>query len=668
MQIQTNGIQLPASFQQVDGTYFNGALPQQNDVFPQIQFMPGANTQTIAYAISLFRTYAQTRAEKSPIHCFTYNLLQMNRFQNQLFTGWCQLVADLCDFLERGQQVQSAVAADKAASRIYQVLMANLCQQYPAIQQYLDQPTLNGLTDAARLGQNISNDITQFKARLQGGVGVGQQQGMVNQGQFNHSQHVNSFAVQGVGQPNAGYNNPSAPSSSDGLSGMLLGTTAPVAKPTSSWSGGVQTPVTQAPPAQVNAKPVETGIVEHDMRAPATASDVVVDPNHYIPKGHTIDPARPYDNIRNPGGVVVRPAHLAKDWKVTPGDDSIYPRVYNPQTHIRFLAKWVDGVVKEVIVPYGPEMDYLKHEINDALRSKAMRPKGIVVPLPKYSQTADMTVMTTEWAKLAMVEQSTPPELLSPVVLDDLITGSTDLENEAIARSIVVESLGLNPDDCVPCHEYETAKMYQMDISEACFKALHRFAEFKTPTDVVENLKALLQNGILPLRYYNFIVKRLTQGVNDLLRDALSIQGIRIDDFVEDAIDLGPYLRNKKGPEFEQVYLGNIQSIVLRSMSVVEENVEEGEEPRVGIVDEYLNFQLGIASDELSNLNLTDEACVVSPISHPIIIAALRAMRDRAEQKGALNRVRMRLISSDGFYYEVIVGKLVKGALLLKRV
>lgn len=670
MQNQT-GINLPVSPTQVDASAFNNTLPQGNDIWPQVTFNPGADSQAGAQAIALFRTYAQTRAGKSPIHCFTYNLLQQNRFQNQLFAAWCQSVVDFCDFLMRGRNQTPQQASDTAASRVYQVLMASLYRQYPALQQFLDQNILAGLNDATVVGQQMMNDINAFKQRLTGGFNPQAQQfnqfGMQQpQAMPSHGNHINQFAVQGVSQP-VTQHMPDQSSTPAGGSGLFLGV-EPIAKPTSSWNSN-QPPQQTAPVAPVTpvAPTPAPEFVETDMRAPVGIEEIKIDPWYYQPKGFTVDPQRPYDHIRNPGGVEIRPAHQVK-WKLTRGSVDPYPRLYNPQTHMRFLAKWPDGVVKEIIYMLEPEMDYLKHEINETLRIKAMRPKGIVVPLPQYSSSDTTEVTDIDTAKETWDLETIKAEHLSPIRLKTWLTASSDLENEALARKRIQEQLGLKETDPVPPHEYISCKTHALDISIDCYHAIRRLEHMTKAETVVEHLKDILKEGLLPLRYYNFIVKRLTQGVNDFLKDSLSMGGIRIDDFVEDVVELITFLRDNKGEDIATVFEGNIQSIVLRATAIGEETLEDENTPSFVILDEYINFQLGILSDELSNLNLTDEACVVTQNSHPVLLNAIRAMTNRAKEEGMLQRVKMRLISADGFYYEAIVGKLTKGALLLKRV
>jgi hypothetical protein len=692
MQYQT-GVQLPVSPQQVDGSCFNQQLPQGNDVWPQVQFIQGADQQLGGYAIALFRTYAQSRAQKSNIHCFCYNLLQQSRFQNQFWQQWCQYVVDFCDFLHRGQQNAPQQAADKAASRIYQSMLATTAQQFPAVAQMLDGTTIAGLNDAAVVANNIQNDVNAWKQRIQGG-GMGMGGGGVGVGGVSHAQRVNAFAVSGIGHSaGTNYNNPSGPDNA-GSSGLLLGAdnVAP-SKPTSSWTGGVNVnsniqPQNQQQPqgiaqphAGAAATPLQkaqaSDVIDHNHQAPISVEDVKVDPNFYIPQGFKPVDGRPYDIIRNPGGVEIRPAYQvlaskeADKWKRTIGGDRPYAQLYDPNNYICFLAKWVDGIVKEVIVPIEPEMDYLKHEINEELRRKAMRPVGISVPLPQYAQSADNKVKSIEVTKQAIAEGEVEPEYLSPVSLEGYLTGTTDLENETMARKNVREALGLKADHPTPPHEYISVKMHELDISEECFRALFAFEKFTKPAEVVAGLKELVESGALPLRYFTFINERLTRSVNDFLRDSLSLDKVRISDYFVDAVDLGPYLTKKRGQEYEAVYVGNTQSLVARSMSVASEETDAGEgQPPVktyGIVDEYMNFQLGQPSEVLSNINLSDEACLISDKSHPNLVVAIRAMVQRAKELETVHRVRMRLISSDGFYYDIIIGKLVKGALLLKK-
>lgn len=677
------GVQLPVAYNQVDASCFNNSLPHGNDKWPQVNFLPGADQQLGGFAIATFRAYAQTRAQKSPIHCFCYNLLQLNQFNNQVWQSWCQYVVDFCDFLQRGQGQPPAQAADKAAARIYQCMLATTIQQYPAIRQFLDAGTQTGLNDAAALAGQITNDINQWKMRVQSG-GMPQQMGMPVMGMAGGqvmgmtNQNAQAFAVTGVGQT-PGYNNPAGPANTGGDSGMLLGSNTP-SKPTSSWPSVAPTgqiaaqpqgmaPMNKQQPA-ASTSGQQSDIVDHNHKAPASVEDVVIDPNYYVPRGHVVNPDRPFDVIRNPGGVEIRPAHLVK-WKRTVGSDTPYAKLYNPNTHICFLVKWADGVVKEAVVSLTPEMDYLKHEINEELRRKAMRPKGLNVPLQKYTVSDDLSVKTVEQTKQALDEGVITKEHLSPVAVEGYLTGTTDLENEAMARAAVMSGLDLQEGDALPPHEYITAQMHELDINEDCYNALRKFKDYTTPQEVVGGLKALVESGLLSLRYFTFINQRLTKNTNEFLRDSLSLETIQIEDYFEDGVALGPYLANKRGKDYETVYVGNTQSIVGRSLSLASEEQEaaEGEATSISycIVDEYLNFQLGVPSEELSNLNLTKEACLVSPISHPNIIGALRAMTERARSLDGTHRFRMRLVTSDGFYYNVVVGKLVKGALLLKK-
>jgi len=700
MQQYQTGVNLPVSAQQVDGSCFNQQLPQGNDMWPQVSFIPGADTNLGSYAISLFRTYAQSRAAKSSIHCLCYNLLQQNRFQNQYWQGWCQYVVDFCDFLHRGQQHAPQQAADKAASRIYQSMLATTIQQYPAVRNMVDANTQAGLADAAQVANKIMIDVNNWKAQIQsggvghgGGVGygVGGGGGLGVAGAGNIA-HVNSFSVAPAGaSPSLISSNQNA--GSVGSTGLFLGADNAVpAKPTSSWSGGSGVDINQGQNTQpvqgiaqlgagAPASPLQmaqsTDVIDHNHEAPISVADLKIDPRYYVPQGFKPVDGRPYDIIRNPGGVEIRPAYQAlagKDaasWKRTVGGDAPYAMLYDPNKYICFLAKWVDGIVKEVVVPIEPEMDYLKHEINDDLRRKAMRPAGVVIPLPQYSQSDDQTVKTIEVTKAALQSGEVEPEYLSPVALSPYLTGTSDLENEAMAAKTVREQLGLKADDPTPPHEYLTAKMHELDISQECFNALFAFEQYTTPSQVVDGLKKLLESGLLPLRYYTFINTRLTQAVNDFLRDSLSIDKIRIASYFDAAVELGPYLAKKRGEDYQLVYEGNTKQLVARSMSVACEQTdgEEGQAPVItyGIVDEYLNFQMGLPSEVLSNLNLTTEPCLISKQSHPHLETAIKSMVLRARERENLHRIRLRLITSDGFYYDVIVGKLVKGALLLKR-
>lgn len=690
--------QLPVSCEQIDPTMINHNLPNGNDVFPPLRIPQAVPEQVIRSAIAMFRTILQTRASKTNLHCFVYNLMQSNRFNNPLFIEWCQRVVDFAEFLavQQGQMNTAQQVVEKSSGKIYMGALFIIASQYPAVAQRLDPAVLQSLQQAGQEFQHIQNDVAAFqrvRGMSSGMAGFPQQQPVYQQqpmmggaqlppvgstmgyGQPMYQQQapmqaqLNQYAVnsqasyQQPQQPAPTLNNPSQRGS-----GLYMEQNPGQPIPTS-WDANkplnqTNTTITSITPPPGQVEPVVMDLdVEVEEGVPQTADQFVIDPYAYTPKGHQIDLDRPYDVIYAPGGVEARPAYLT-NWKRTMGDDQPYSTLYDPARYVLFYVKWPDGVIKEKLVEYTEKMEYIRHEINDQLRAKARKSEGLLVASTTNIVDLDGPAQPIEVVGAALAHDEHLEDLtaMSPVILEGTYSGATDLENEHSALQDVQETLNLPDSQGVPAHEYHSIKFYPMDISEECRRELEQFKEKKTFTEGADALKRLLTEGLLSIRYYRFLNERLTASVNTYLKDSLSIEGISIDDFVEDAPALGAYLGNRRSREIQHVFEASAQTIFMKNISVASDDTGGA-----GIVDEYTNFQLPWMESDIAFLNIDKEPVLISAASHPKLLEVIKDMLKRATEDGVIQFRRMRLITSDGIYFEVIRGKLVEKAILLKK-
>jgi hypothetical protein len=412
------------------------------------------------------------------------------------------------------------------------------------------------------------------------------------------------------------------------------------------------TVVTQTQPAQ----PVQ------DEPIPTDLTQIVVDPAMNARLGFEVNPDRPYDLIHNAGGIEIRPAYQSK-WKRTVGDDQPYAMLVDPARWIIFHVKWPDGVVKELPVEVESEMEYLCHEINDRLRAQARKPGG-----KQVMSTRNIVEYNAVPEPIQEVDQRQDRELdeITPVILENLFTCSTDLENEREARNTVIELQKLNPDDPLPAHQYTSVKWHSLDVSSECSAELIAIAKMDDWEKANMALDKLSRTGLLPLRYFRFINERLTNAVNRFLADALSISTIRISDFSEDIVALGPHLAKKRGLEVQQVFEREASAILKRWLCSGFEGDDDAE--TFGIMDQYINLQLSWSQDEIASLAIENEAVLVSSASHPMVLTVIRDLLTRVSANSDdLLKHTLRLITADGCYYEIIRGRLIANAILLKR-
>ena len=75
------------AYNMVDQSTFNQNLPMNNDAPIQVQPSPWLNQQgaqqMLGMAVGLFRQRLQDRSNRTPLHCWAYNRISQNRFQNQ---------------------------------------------------------------------------------------------------------------------------------------------------------------------------------------------------------------------------------------------------------------------------------------------------------------------------------------------------------------------------------------------------------------------------------------------------------------------------------------------------------------------------------------------------------------------------------------------------------
>lgn len=673
---QTQQVQLPVSPDHPDQSTFNPNLPNGNDVWPPLTRQPQLDGQVIAACVSQFRMFAQTRAAKTRVHTFTYNMLSSNRFNNPIMNEWCQRTVDFCEFLIRVQNNPPMVAAEKAAAKIYLGLLYTMVAtpQFAVLQQMIDQNTATGLNQAGAELQSITNDVqnwlrqgTQQQSPYGTGVTIGGGQQLPQIGQAGGGGGHNPHAAL------SSYSNP-MPASGTGNTDHLM-PMAPAAPATGvtvdgdrsgryidgsvkSWGNAPAA----APVQTVIAQPQPAPVPEFNEPIPGNVSEVTVDPGMNVRLGYEVNPDRPYDLIHNAGGIEVRPAYQTK-WKRTVGDDQPYALLVDPAKWIVFYVRFPDGVVKEKLVEIEDGMQYLQHEINDKLRAAAFKPEGKVVQSSReIAEYNSLPVPITE------VDQRQDQELddITPVILPEIYTSSTDLENEREARLAVIDALKLSDDDLLPAHQYTSAKFHSMDISRECYDALLLFTDYTNWESVSDNLSRLGRTGLLPMRYYRFINERLTQAVNLFLADSLSITGIRIGDFAEDITALPAYLAKKRGLEIQHVFDRSVENIVNRALCMASEG-EDGS-TAFGIVDQYINLQLSWTQAQIATLSIEREPVLVSEASHPKVLEVIKDLLVRVGQDDDKLRTHtLRLLTVDGCYYEIIRGRLMQHAILLKR-
>lgn len=694
-----------------DESTINPNLPHGNDVWPQLRLPPNVNGEMAGQAVIELRTLAQSRLGSTPLHNLAYNLLSQNHFNNSTFTEWCQRAVDFTEFLMVAQPHGGGSPVSKAVQKLYFGFLAVTGGTYPNIVGMLRPEVAEALNQSGAELRDILYDIQQFQQqgrRPPTPQYGGQQQAPAspptpwaqNPMGGNRGGQLPPVQPGGMGSHGYGYNAPRGPVGNmsptpyQPSGGQMAGQyNTPVGEgprptggryadePVESWNA--TQPTEKTGPADwmrgyVTPEPSRP-VPEDDAKAPLTVDDVDMNPWETVPTGVTIDPKRSFDHFYNPGGVEIKPAH-SSGWVRTTGHTRPYAQGYDPKQHCMFHVKWPDGVVEEKLTEWSHDMNYLKHELNDALRGMKLKPTGRVVASTHSIVDYDQLPESTDKQILETVVKGpldTQSEV-TPVVLDTLFSTSSELENEQAARANVIAELHLDESTTnVPAYEYVSGKLYPIMVSETTERALLDLVAKKSHVVLADGLRHMAESGDLAVRYYRFINDRLTTAFNGVLRDNLSMGNLTMDSYADDVEEMVAHIRVKYGAELVTVINSQTQAFLKRHLNLAfeavdEADVVEGEEPerqQLCLFEECVNLQTRWSVEEIASVGLTnDEAVLISETSHSHLWEVMLSMIARNKKAENLPHCSLRLITADGVYYEVLRGWLVQDSVLLKKI
>lgn len=627
--------------------------------------------QVAQMAVAFFYQQIMAGQQKNtPMHIAALNNLGQNNFANAAWNQWVQMTVDYTECLMRSTQqpMPAQQAAAHAAQAVYQGYLGQLYMSNQMMfQGQLPPQMIQELITAA-------NNVGQVQQQIQ----IMRQQTQVQQPQYytgaprpapaNYSQYgvgAQPLAINGGGYAGGGSN-----TSGNEISQSydIPGADQPLV-PKQEWSSdGHQTgaySVNPTQPAQQDTTvSVQEQISDTTLPIPKDISEVKVDPFYYTPRGFKTNPERPYDVIYNPGGIEIRPAHTV-NWKRTPGDDAVYSTLADPKQYCYFLVKFPDGSVKETFAKWIPMMDYMRHEIDDELRRRAYRPSGVVKAVT--SDFADMTEPTRAAETLAAAAEKLNTlrkgQAANPIIIEEVFAGESDTDNEIEARQAIQAAA---PEaEAIPAHEYRTLKRHRLDIDDSLGNKLQAIAEHTSYGMIQGDLKALVLAGELPIRVFRQLDARLTKDVNAFLKDSLGVKQW-MESFCEDIVDMVDLVGNQYGAEIRDKFIAATKVVGGRALNVVTLKEAESEEIYWFLEDRYVNFQMPWVLADVSTQNIQQEPVLLSAQSSPVLQELILGMWKRAQDGGHLPIHRLRLITLDGQYIDIIRGHLVTNAVLLK--
>jgi hypothetical protein len=546
---------------------YNPARPPMNislnnpPCVPQFQ-APGFMNDLIPVIAAAVAIDFQSNARSSPPRMFAYNLVSESGYQNPIFAGIVMGIVDWVCLSLADQKFRSPEqAAEALVPKMCEIFVANQVMQYAELQQNVPPPMQSHITGLISMYQAVANEIGAFKQSpvyasmmnpQQQGFGGGNQGGGWQQGggnqQWGQPQaqqwgggNNSSFgggnkwgggSNQGGGwmaqRPQAQRQFAGGLNASGGSSGLFSGSSnvgAPAAEQSSFNTSRFETRMAEEHPVKKSAWVAPT----------EAAVDVVAKQVETKPEGN-------------------EPEHADSSklvWRASVRQP--YALAYNPRTHLLYLQKLPDGTVIQLV----------KERTESSMEREKHRLPTAFGPAPKHIDTTKSVdslhrvsagiKLLTEVTGDGEAGDEPPKKPLVQVVEEAWVLEPS--ENLAWLQG-TLKQMAVMQDLDTPDVFRIRAQVAEPFVSAKDERgAIESFAEAKSYTELQEMMRSV--EAALSGSLFAAIDRKMTDVVNRVLSQSLSIGDIRIQSFVADVADLPPVIRKYYGETFENAFLGN---------------------------------------------------------------------------------------------------------------
>ncbi|BDD79608.1 hypothetical protein [Burkholderia phage FLC9] len=560
--VNLQGGQLPADPYNAERQPLQGISLNNPPTVPQFN-APGFMGDLIPVISAAIAMDIQDNAPRHPPRMFVYNLVSRNGFQNEIFAGLVMGVTDwVCLALADRKFQNPEQAAQALVPKMVEMFVAVQILQYPQLQSDTPVQAQQTVENLGRIWQELQNEIPQFKASnvyaqmMQGGFGGGNQGG-------GWAQQGNRWGGNQGGGWNAGGQQQS------GRWGM--------GNQGGAWGGGGNR---QAPRQFTGMNTGNTGLFSAGGGAGssegsssdrfntdrfATRGDapsaIKPDPNSsWVPKNapsEKVDkmtvPATPLQQVETKP-VQNEPEHVdSTKLKWRPSLSQPYSLAYNPRTQLMYLQQQPDGAVIQLVKERTESpMDREKHRLPTTFGSI---PKNVDTTKSAESLKrvkAGVKELTTQVGDGEAGEE--PPKRPLVQVIEDAWVLET---SETLAwLQGTLKCMATVKDSQVPDVFRIRAQVAEPFVAATDERgALQSFAEAKSYSELREMMLSV--EGAMSVPLYKAINQRMTDVVNRVLSQNLSIPDIRITSFVEDAEEVAGAIEKFYGDAFSNAFLGN---------------------------------------------------------------------------------------------------------------
>lgn len=541
---------------------------------PQFPY-PGFMADLVPVISAAVALDLQTNAPNSPPRTMAYNVVSRNGYQNEVFAG---LVMGVVDWVLLGLASNKFQNPEQAAQalipKMVEMYVASQVVQYAELQQGVPPQMQAHITGLVQMGTEIQNEINAFKnspvyaQMMQGGAAQGgQSAGWGNQGggnqwggarqwgnsgggqQWGNQQQQSRWGNQGGGGSAWNQQRPPARQfagslNQGGTSGLFSGG-AQYGEP-SQESGSFNTsrfdkkPGDNQGPSVPNVKTSWVPPSERSASAPVAQQEPV-----------QFKPATQVET--KPAGNEAEHIDSTKlVWK--PSVRQPYALAYNPRTSLLYLQKQADGTVIQLVKERtDSSMDREKHRLPTTFGS-----------VPKYIDTNKSAQTLTRIA--AGVKELTekvgdgeageaPPKKPLVQVVEDTWVLEPTLDLAWLQGTLKCMAVTKDSEQVPDVYRIRAQVAEPFVSLKDESGALQSFAQAKSYAELAEMMKSV--EGVMNGPLYAAINRKLTEMVNRVLAQSLSIGDIRLHDFAADVAELPGVIEKWYGETFSVVFLGN---------------------------------------------------------------------------------------------------------------
>lgn len=551
---------LPFSTQQADYTYYRQDPNMSQEVLLRIDDFPHRLAGQRDALERYLRVAIQNAHQRNGLRMFIYNQMSANNWQNQDWIAIVRNLGSLLDFMIFDQQKQGTQQlVGEAVEFTIKLMMLRAVEQYPALQQIMDQAMIADMQTVYNQREVLRNSMNQVAMQnQQGGLMFGNQSNGNNNRQLFNLSTGNDWS--------SAFSAGTQPQRQSELGG---GTSSRISigdlAPTPPTHQSIKTPsgVCETWESDPNNAHAFVGGGHTDFRGFfAQTEETVVQPNWDDNPQQPVQEQTYRDRILEKFGVVLPLVEIeGREYPV------VYDSFYYQLDEKGNLMKQEDHIIAEASFDTKPAMPVIPH----------------YKPIDKTAPESHLNTQVS-FLKSGDVENGL-------IVLDDTIVGLpldtaanfVNLRTNAYATGRVVE-FGLLSVDAVFVPD-----------AEEFYKKFSGLLIEDPETDLSKLMELVKDSGDINDVLYRKLNRRVTTAINRILKENLGLS-ISISDGASDWMDLPKYLRTKKGEAYMNA-LGDCGMSLLNAASCVANGAMDETLRGYNSLKLHLNQSSGIALD-----------------------------------------------------------------------